>query len=91
MTHYEAALQVLKSARRPLTIREITQRAIERGLLTSRSKTPHASMSAALYTRLGKDPRLVKLETPTKARALRGSVRWTLRETTPNTSISNHQ
>lgn len=80
MTYFEAALQVLKSSREPLTAREITERAIERGLIVPRGKTPDATMRATLYVWLGTDAQLVK----TKARDLSSSkpstVRWALCE-----------
>lgn len=79
MTYYEAALQVLKAAKRPMTIQEITDEAVGRGLITPRGKTPHATMSAELYMHVRNDPELVKLEDRTSTRAKRGSVRWTLR------------
>jgi len=79
MTYYEAALQVLRSARHPLTTREITARAMERGLIKPQGKTPHGTMSAELYMRLPSDPELVELEVPGNGRAKRGSVRWTVR------------
>lgn len=79
MGYYEAALQVLRSAKRPLTAREITDQAIERGLIAPAGKTPHITMAAKLYTRVRDDPELVKLEDPGTERAKRGSVRWTLR------------
>jgi hypothetical protein len=80
MTYYEAALQVLRSVGRPLTIHEITDEAVERGLIIPRGKTPHATMAAALYVRTARnDPQLVKLEDRGSKRAKRGSVRWTLR------------
>jgi hypothetical protein len=60
MTFYEAALQILKSSRKPLTSEEITELALERGLIVSRGKTPVATMAAELYTHLGIDPQLVK-------------------------------
>jgi hypothetical protein len=64
-----------------LTTQEITQRALERGLIVSRGKTPTATMAAELYERLGTDPRLVKTEDRGPTRARRGTVRWMLRET----------
>ena len=79
MTYYDAALQVLRSAQHPLGTRQITDRALEMGLITPRGKTPHATMDAVLCRKLGKDPELVKLETTGDRRAERGSVRWTLR------------
>jgi hypothetical protein len=81
MTFYEAALQILKSSRKPLTCEEITERALERGLIVSRGKTPAATMAAELYKRLGTDPQLVKTEDRGAIRARPGSVRWILRET----------
>jgi hypothetical protein len=40
MTFLEAAYQVLKSSGRPLTTLEITERALEQGLVDPRGKTP---------------------------------------------------
>jgi len=79
MTYYDAALEVLRSARRPLTAREITERAIKNGLITPRGKTPHETMTAMLYVRVRNDPELVKLEDPGSKRAKQGSVRWMVR------------
>ncbi len=79
MTYYEAALQVLRSVQRPLTTREITAQAVERGLIAPDGKTPEATMSAKLYMALRNDSELVKLEEPGKKRARPGTVRWTLR------------
>ena len=79
MTYYEAALQVLRSARHPLSTQEITDRAIARGLITPTGKTPHATMAAELYLRVRNDPELVKIDEPGPSRAKAGSVRWTLR------------
>jgi hypothetical protein len=58
VTFYEAALQILKSSREPLTTREITERALENGLIVSRGKTPVATMGAELYGRLDTDASL---------------------------------
>lgn len=80
MTYYEAAIQVLRSARCPLTTREIAERAIETGLIRPRGKTPAATMSAVLYEHLRNDVQLGKLEAPGKWRARKGSVRWILRD-----------
>jgi hypothetical protein len=78
-TYYEAAIQVLRSARHPLTAREIAARAIETGLITPTGKTPAATMSATLYVHAQKDASVTKLEEPGNGRAKRGSVRWTLK------------
>lgn len=77
--YYEAALQVLRSAAHPLTAQEITNEAVQRGLISPRGRTPHATMRARLYTRVRVDPELVKIETLSNKRAKPGSVRWTLR------------
>ena len=80
MTYYEAAIQVLRSAGRPLSAQEITNEAVERGLLPPGRKTPDASMRAMLYTSIAhKDSKLIKFEEPGGTRAKRGSVCWTLR------------
>jgi hypothetical protein len=78
MKYYEAAIEVLKAAKRPLTVEEITNQAVEAGLIAPNGKTPTASMSAVLY-RPGNRRDLVKLEVRGEKRAKRGSVRWTLR------------
>jgi hypothetical protein len=79
MTYYEAALQILRSSRQPLTAREITELAITDGLIGPTGKTPHASMKRVLYLRMRNDPELVKLEDPGSTGAKWGTVRWTLR------------
>jgi hypothetical protein len=79
MTYYEAALQILSVSRRPLTTREITDRAIQEGLVAPRGQTPHATMAAELYKRLGVDTRLIKTDVRVSSRAKWGSVRWELR------------
>ncbi|HCU97078.1 MAG TPA: hypothetical protein DHU96_31945 [Actinobacteria bacterium] len=81
MTYLEAAVHVLKAAQRPLTTKEITERAIDTGLLTPLGKTPHATMSAALYKAVQREQGIVKLEMPGEIRARRGSVRWALADT----------
>ena len=76
MTYYDAALRILRFVGHPLTAREITDRAIEAGLITPVGKTPYATMSAALYLRARSDPELIKMEDPGNGKAKRGSVRW---------------
>lgn len=78
MTYYQAALQVLRVAECPLTVREITAIAVERGLISPKGKTPHATMAAELYLRAPKDQHLVKLGSPGGRRAKWGSVRWAI-------------
>ena len=85
MTFFEAALQVLRSSKQPLTVREITDRALERGLVASDGKTPYSTMSAILYRQLAPDSQIVKvanglgLAHPKDGRARASGVRWKLR------------
>jgi len=81
MTFLEAAIQILRSSRRPLTTREITERALETGLINTHGKTPNATMCAVLYRALSTDGDLVKIDDPGTTRAKRGSVRWTAQKT----------
>jgi HB1, ASXL, restriction endonuclease HTH domain len=81
MNYVEAAIAALRSARRPLTTTELTELAITKGLIKPASKTPVATMRAALYCHL-----VAVAETPIqkefeagRTRARRGSVRWTLK------------
>jgi len=78
MSYYEAAVEVMRAAKRPLTVEEITEQALKAGLITPRGKTPVHTMSATLY-RLQGHPDLVKIEDRGNQRAKPGSVRWTLR------------
>ena len=75
MTFLEAAEIVLRTAKKPLTVREITDVALRRGLLETRGKTPEATMSAALY-RTPDDGPIRRESSPGPQRAKRGSVRW---------------
>lgn len=50
MKFKNAAYEILKSAGESLHYNEITDRAIEAGILTTTGQTPHASMGALLYT-----------------------------------------
>jgi hypothetical protein len=79
MTYYEAALTVLQSAHRPLSTQEITDRALQRKLILPKGKTPDATMSAALYTRVSDNSEILKVGDPSNGRAKKGSVKWTLR------------
>jgi hypothetical protein len=74
----EAALAILRSSKRPLTVGEVTQAAIRRSLVVPGGKTPEATMSAALYRAVQQRSDLVKLSESGPTRARRGSVRWTL-------------
>ncbi|GAP63311.1 hypothetical protein ARMA_1734 [Ardenticatena maritima] len=50
MTYLDAAYVVLRDAGQPLHYREITQRALERGLIAPAGLTPDATMGSRLYT-----------------------------------------
>jgi len=50
LTYKEAALRVLREAGQPLSAQEITQQAIEQGLINPQGLTPDATMGAQLYT-----------------------------------------
>jgi hypothetical protein len=80
MTFLEAALQILRSSRTPLTTQEITERALQEGLIGTHGETPNASMSAVLYLALRTDGNLVKIDDRGAVRARRGSVRWTVHQ-----------
>jgi DNA-directed RNA polymerase delta subunit len=60
----DAAYQVLKSANKPLRVQDITTLAKRQDLLTTKGKTPEATMGAQLYTdikNLGNQSRFVQL------------------------------
>jgi len=50
MQFKDAAYEILKAAGEPLHYREITDRALKAGILTTSGQTPHATMGALLYT-----------------------------------------
>src|ERR1700730_3591037 len=73
----DVAVEVLRTSRRPLTIREIIDRAQAAGLLRSNGKTPHATLSAQLYRRVRQPGSPVeRIAEPGQSRARRGTVRW---------------
>lgn len=76
-TYLEAAIAVLESTGRAMTLREITDEALQRGFIAPAGKTPEATMSAVLYTsgQIG-ETRLRRIFEPGPTRARRGSVRW---------------
>jgi hypothetical protein len=80
VSYVEAAVQVLKAVGRPLTTTEITEFAVARRLIDPKGKTPNRSMAARLYLHIrdARPPHIRKTFIPGKARAKRGSVRWTL-------------
>jgi HB1, ASXL, restriction endonuclease HTH domain len=52
MTYLEAAVAVLKAARTAMSIEEITEAAIRKGLIHLRGNAPVATVSTALFWRL---------------------------------------
>jgi hypothetical protein len=82
MTYFEAALQVLRRSKRPLTTAEILDRILAESLVRPRGKTPHQTLSAELYKNAGNESGLVKLSESGPTRARHGSVRWTVSSTT---------
>jgi HB1, ASXL, restriction endonuclease HTH domain len=81
MTYYEAALEVLRSAQHPLTLREITDAVVERGLIAPHGRRPQNAMAAVLYRWERNNPELIRTGAPGKRQLKPGSVRWTLRRT----------
>jgi hypothetical protein len=75
VTFLEAAEDVLRRARKPLTAREITEAAMARGLISPRGRTPEATMSSALYGAPSESP-IQREFKPGRQRARRGSVHW---------------
>jgi hypothetical protein len=82
MTYLEAAEAVLRSSRQPLTVAELTARAIRKGLLQPSGKTPESTMSAALYEHVNtaKPARIERVASEGPHRAVRGTVRWYVSE-----------
>lgn len=78
MTYLDAAVEVLRTARRPLTTREVSEAALRSRLIEPVGKTPDATMSAALYrhVRDAPHPLLRRAFTQGPARAVRGTVYW---------------
>jgi HB1, ASXL, restriction endonuclease HTH domain len=76
MTFLEAAMQVLKANRWPMTTREILEQMREQGLLETHGKTPSATLSATLFRALATNPHLGRDADPGPTRSSRGSVRW---------------
>ena len=72
MTFLEAAYSVLKAAGEPLHFREITKRALERGLIETKGKTPAASLNAEITLDLKHAE--ASGETPTFVRVGKGIV-----------------
>ncbi len=84
LSFLDAAEHVLRRARRPVSGSEITTTALKLGLLNSKGKTPIRTMSAALYMDIARNEktRFVRLSEKGPMRAVRSSVRWTLKKRT---------
>jgi hypothetical protein len=78
MSYVDAALLVLRTARRPMTVEEITERAIEKGLIAPKGKTPVATMRAALYVHVREvsDSPIHRQFTPGVGSRAANGVRW---------------
>jgi len=79
MTFWQATEKVLTKVNRPMTSREILQRALDEGLITTAGKTPLATLQAILYVRSKRDPTLERVFEQGPTRARNGTVRWRLR------------
>ena len=55
MKAYEAAIQILTEAEKPLHVNEISARILKAGLWQSRGKTPEATVGARIYTNIRKN------------------------------------
>ena len=79
MTFLQAAEVVLRDAEKPLTAREITERALRKGLIRTRGKTPVVTMNARLYELSASGPirRIYKQAGNRRGGVVPGSVRWT--------------
>lgn len=74
-----AALKILGARKTPLTVKELTDKAIEAGLLSTTGVTPDRTMATLLYTdTTGAFARVVPQAAAGKTRA--NGVRWTLAE-----------
>jgi hypothetical protein len=80
MRYLEAAVRVLSETGTALTVEEITEGALRRGLISTTGKTPIRSMSAALYLQMLREaqPQIERFAEQGPKRARRGSVRWRL-------------
>src|SRR4051794_2941702 len=54
MTFLEAAIELLRQAGRPLSVHDLTARAVEQKLLTNSGRTPELTMAARLAQELRK-------------------------------------
>jgi len=80
-SYLEAATTILKRAKEPLTVKEITERAIASTLLQSIGKTPERSMAARLYLDVLHNPasRFRRIAPAGPTRGVPNAVKWALR------------
>jgi hypothetical protein len=78
MTFLQAAVAILRESSQPMTAQELAAAALSRGLMSTRGKTPEASIAAGLYLQVKRQPSgpLFRVADPGPNRARRGSVRW---------------
>jgi len=76
-----AAIVILKESGREMTAKELTEVALERGLVVSSGKTPDATLAAQLYVMVRDRPEgpLRRIAEAGTTRARRGTVRWAWR------------
>jgi hypothetical protein len=79
-----AAERVLSESGRAMTSPEILSQAIARRLVLSKGKTPERTLAAALYKDVAKNPRtrFVCMRKMGSERAIRGTVKWSLKSGT---------
>ena len=78
MTYRQAAIDILKETKKPLTTQELLDRMISAELITPRGKTPLATLSSVLYTENAQDSDIVRVFEDGGSRAAGGTVRWQL-------------
>ncbi len=77
MTYLDAAIAVLRTARKPMTTADITATALTKGFIRPSGRTPAKTMSAALYIHArGARTGIRREYRPGPTRAARDSVRW---------------
>ena len=76
MTFLDAADQVLKKSKTPMTARQITEEAVRLGMIDSQGKTPANTMGAKLRSneKIG-NTRFIRVEEPGSRK---WNVKWTL-------------
>jgi hypothetical protein len=76
MTFLDAAQAVLKSSGRAMTAKEITSEALATSLISTKGRTPVASMNAALYRAKSESGVRREFTPGPHQRAKRETVRW---------------